>query len=248
MRLNGKVAIVTGSAQGIGRAIALGLAKEGAKVVVADLQSEKGKSVAEEISALGSEGHSVEVDVSKEASVKRLVDESLKRFGRIDILVNNAGFYPSTWVTEMKEEEWDRVMDVDLGGHFLCSRGVVPAMRAQKGGRIIGIASGIAHYGAVGGAHYAASKAGVIGFIKALARELAADGITVNALAPAITDTGLSRRLMEEAALKERLGRNPLGHIMTPDDLVGPILFLASDAASYITGQVLNVNCGSFML
>ncbi|MBI4490697.1 MAG: SDR family oxidoreductase [Deltaproteobacteria bacterium] len=248
MRVEGKVAIVTGGAQGIGRAIALGMGREGAKVVVADLQGSKARAVAGELHALGSEAHSVEVDVSKEPTVIALVKQTLSRFGRVDILVNGAGIYPHSSVPEMKEEEWDRVIDINLGGNFLCSRGVVPSMRAQKSGRIISISSRIAHQGALGGAHYAASKAGIIGFVKALARELAPDRITVNAICPGLTDTALPRATQTEEVLKERLNRNPLGHALRPEDHVGTVLFLASEAASYITGQAININCGSLML
>ncbi len=247
MRLKGKVAIVTGAAQGIGRAIALGMAREGAGVVVADFQGTKAKAVADELRALGAESLAVEVDVSQESSVKNLVDQVLRRFGRVDILVNDAGIYPRSPVVEMKEEDWDRVIDTNLGGNFLCSRAVVPSMRAQKSGRIISISSRIAHHGAKEGAHYAASKAGIIGFVKALARELGPDHITVNAICPGIADTALARGTQNEEALRGRLKNNPLGHALTAEDLVGPVLFLASDAASYITGQALNVNCGSSM-
>jgi NAD(P)-dependent dehydrogenase (short-subunit alcohol dehydrogenase family) len=148
----------------------------------------------------------------------------------------------------MAEEVWDRVIDVNLGGNFLCSRAFVPTMRAQKSGRVISIASGIAHSGTIGGAHYAASKAGIIGFIKALAREVGPDGITANAICPNIINTELPRSHRSPADMQERLTRNPLGHAMEPEDLVGAILFLASDAAAYITGQALNVNCGTVMI
>ncbi|TAK10025.1 SDR family oxidoreductase [bacterium] len=247
MRLKGKVAIVTGAAQGIGRAIALGMGSEGAYVVVADLQGARAKAVVDELQAAGSEALAVEVDVSGEASVKNLAEQVLNRFGRVDILVNDAGIYLRSRVAEMKEEDWDRVIDTNLGGNFLCSRAVVPSMRAQKSGRIISISSRIAHHGAIEGAHYAASKAGIIGFVKALARELGPDHITVNAICPGVADTALARGTRSEEALKERLKNNPLGHALTAEDLVGPVLFLASDAACYITGQVLNVNCGSSM-
>ena len=248
MRLQGKVAVVTGGAQGIGRAIALGLGREGAKVVVADLQADKAKSVVDELTNLGSESLPVEVDVASESSVKNLVQETLGRFGHVDILVNDAGVYPAALVVDMKEAEWDRTINVNLGGNFLCSRAFVPSLRAQKSGRIISIASGIAHYGAKEGAHYAASKAAIIGFVKSLARELGPDGITANAICPGIANTVLPRGHRTEEELMHRLRSNPLGHVLEPEDFVGTILFLASDAASYITGQAINVNCGSYMI
>ena len=248
MRLQGKVAVVTGGAQGIGRAIALGLGREGAKVVVADLQADKAKSVADELTNLGSESLPVEVDVANESSVKNLVKETLGRFGHVDILVNDAGVYPTALVVDMKEAEWDRTINVNLGGNFLCSRAFVPSMRARKSGRIISIASGIAHYGAKEGAHYAASKAAIIGFVKSLARELGPDGITANAICPGIANTALPCGHRTEEELMQRLRSNPLGHVLEPEDFVGPVLFLASDAASYITGQAIDVNCGSYMI
>jgi 3-oxoacyl-[acyl-carrier protein] reductase len=247
MRLKGKVAVVTGGAQGIGRAIAVGLGREGAKVVVADLQADRAKSVADELCALGTESHSMEVNVANESAVKRLAAESFERFGKVDILVNDAGIYLKSSVMEMSEEVWDRTLDVNLGGNFLCARAFIPSMRKQKNGRIISIASGIAHYGAKEFAAYAASKAAIIGFVKALARELGPDGITVNALCPGAANTAMPRTHRTEEELMARLRSNPLGHVLEPEDFVGPILFLASDAASYITGQAINVNCGSYM-
>lgn len=247
MKLEEKVAVVTGAAQGIGRAIALGLAREGARVVVADLQEEKAAQVAEEVQALDVGSLAVQVDVSIEASVTELAERALVRFGRVDILVNDAGVYPRAALADLSEEVWDRVLDVNLGGNFLCSRAFIPPMRSQKSGRIISISSSIAHYGAKNGAHYAASKAGIIGFVKALAREVGSDGITVNAICPGIADTALPRLHRDETELRERLRANPLGHMLRAEDIVGPVVFLASDAASYITGQTINVNCGSYM-
>jgi 3-oxoacyl-[acyl-carrier protein] reductase len=247
MRLEAKVAIVTGGAQGIGRAIALGLGREGAKVVVADLQGDKARDVAGELEALGTEAYPAEVNVANESSVQRLANATFDRFGRVDILVNNAGVYLKSLVVEMSEELWDRTINVNLGGNFLCSRAFVPSMRKQKGGRIISIASGIAHYGAKEFAPYAASKAAIIGFVKALAREVGADGITVNAICPGAANTAMPRTHRTEEELMARLRSNPLGHVLEAEDFVGPILFLASDAASYITGQAINVNCGSYM-
>jgi len=248
MRLEGKVAVVTGGAQGIGRAIALGLGREGTKVVVADLQADKARGVVNELLALGSEAIPVEVNVANESSVKRLANTTFDRFGRVDILVNDAGVYLKSPVVGMSEELWDRTIDVNLGGNFLCSRAFVASMRKQKSGRIISIASGIAHYGAKEFAPYAASKAAIIGFVKALAREVGTDGITVNAICPGVANTAMPRTHRTEEELMARLRSNPLGHVLEPEDFVGPILFLASDAASYITGQAINVNCGSYMI
>ena len=248
MRLEGKVAVVTGGAQGIGRAIALGLGREGAKIVVADLQADKARNVADELHALGTEGYPAEVNVANESSVKRLASATFDRFGRVDILVNDAGVYLKSSVVEMSEDLWDRTIEVNLGGNFLCSRAFIPSMREQKSGRIISIASGIAHYGAKEFAPYAASKAAIIGFVKALAREVGTDGITVNAICPGAANTAMPRTHRSEEELMARLRSNPLGHVLEPEDFVGPILFLASDAASYITGQAINVNCGSYMI
>jgi len=247
MRLDGKVAVVTGGAQGIGRAIALGLGREGAKVVVADLQADKAKNVVKELSDSGNEGHAVEVNVASEPSVKRLANETFERFGRIDILVNDAGVYLKSPVVDMSEELWDRTINVNLGGNFLCSRAFIPSMRKQKSGRIISVASGIAHYGAKEFAAYAAAKAAIIGFVKALGREVGSDGITVNAICPGAANTAMPRTHRTEEELMARLRANPLGHVLEPEDFAGPILFLASDAASYITGQGININCGSYM-
>lgn len=248
MRLQGKVAVVTGGAQGIGRAIALGLGREGAKVVIADLQADKAKGVAAELEALGSEALAVEVNVASESSVKQLASETFNRFGRVDVLVNDAGIYLKAPVVEITEENWDRTINVNLGGNFFCCRAFIPSMRKQKSGRIISVASGIAHYGAKEFAPYAASKAAIIGFVKSLAREVGHDGITVNALCPGAANTAMPRTHRSEEELMQRLRSNPLGHVLEPEDFVGPVVFLASAAASYITGQSINVNCGSYMI
>jgi len=248
MRLRGKNAVVTGGAQGIGRAIALGMAREGANIVIADLQAEKAKATADEVRECGVDGLAVEVDVSSETSVEGLAEQAFGRFGHVDILVNDAGVYLRAPVVEMTEEDWDRSLKVNLGGNFLCSRAFVPSMRRRRWGRIISISSSIAHYGAKEGAHYAASKAAIIGFVKALARELGPDGVTANAVCPAAANTAMPRGHRSEAEVMERLRSNPLGHILEADDFVGPVLFLASDAAAYVTGQTFNVNCGSIMI
>lgn len=240
--------MITGGAQGIGRAITLGMAREGAKVVAADLQAAKAESVAQEARALGAGALALEVNVASEGSVKRLADETFKRFGRIDILVNDAGVYLKAPVVSKTEKDWDRTLDINLGGNFLCARAFVPAMRRQKSGRIISIASSIAHSGAREFADYAASKAAIIGFVKALARELGPDGITVNAICPGSANTDMPRRHRSEEEVMARLRATPLGRVLEPEDIAGPVLFLASDAASYVTGQTYNVNCGTFMI
>jgi 3-oxoacyl-[acyl-carrier protein] reductase len=247
MRLQNKVAVVTGGAQGIGRAICLSMAREGSKVVVADLQAQKAESVAGEARALGAAALAVEVNVASEMSVKRLADETFERFGRIDILVNDAGVYLKAPVVSKSEEDWDRTININLGGNFLCARAFVPAMREQKSGRIISIASSIAHTGAREFADYAASKGAIIGFVKALARELGPDGITVNAICPGSANTDMPRRHRTEEETMARLRSTPLAHVLEPEDIAGPILFLASDSAAYITGQVYNINCGTVM-
>jgi len=248
MTLKGKVAVITGGAQGIGRAIAVAMAREGARVVVADLQGEKAKSVADELNALGTEALGVEVNVASENSVQQLAKATFDRFGAIDILVNDAGVYLKSSVVDMSEVDWDRTMDVNLGGNFLCCRAFVPAMRTQKSGRIISLASGIGHYGMRQFSHYAASKAAIIGFVKSLARELGPDGITVNAICPGSANTAMPRGHRSEEEVMARLHSTPLPHVLQPEDIAGPVLFLASDAAAYITGQSYNINCGTYML
>ena len=247
MRLKNKVAVITGGAQGIGRAIALGMGREGAKVVVADLQSEKARSVADEVKMLGVEALGFEVNVADESSVKRMAEATFAKFGRVDILVNDAGVYLKSSVVDMSEADWDRTLDINLGGNFLCCRAFVPAMREQKSGRIISMASGIGHYGMKQFSHYAASKAAIIGFVKSLARELGPDGITVNAICPGSANTAMPRGHRSEEEVMQRLHSTPLPHVLEPEDIAGPILFLASDAAAYITGQSYNINCGTYM-
>jgi 3-oxoacyl-[acyl-carrier protein] reductase len=248
MRLREKVAIVTGAGQGIGRAVSLGLADEGAAVVTADIHLATAEQVANEIESRGNQSFACQVDVSSIEGVEKLKDATLQRFGRIDILVNNAGIYPACPFMEMTEQGWDLVVDTNLGGNFLCSKVVIPSMRSAKSGRIICVSSTIAYKGAKNGSHYAASKAGIIGFVKALAREVAGEGITVNAICPGVTDTAQPRGHRSNEDLLSLGSSIPLGRIAQPEDLVGPVVFLASDAAGYITGQALMVTGGGFML
>jgi len=246
-RLNQRMAIVTGAGQGIGRAIALGLAREGATVVIADINQESASAVKNEIEASGGKALAIRTDVSNESSVQAMAKKSLAEFGRMDILVNNAGIFPTSSVEEMSEEDWDRVIGTNLVGAFLCARAVVPRFLEQKSGRIISLTSGRAFQGAKNGAHYAASKAGIIGFSKSLALELASHGITVNVICPGITDTAQPRGHQTEEQMYAQGQRIPLGRIGQPEDLVGPAIFLASDAAAFVTGQTILVNGGSIM-
>ena len=246
-RLEQRIAVVTGAGQGIGRAIGLGMAREGATVVIADINEERANTVKNEIEAFGGKALAIGTDVSNEFSVKAMVEKSLKEFRRLDILVNNAGIFPTSLVEEMGEEEWDQVIGTNLVGAFLCARAVVPKFLDQRSGRIISLTSGRAFQGAKNGAHYAASKAGIIGFSKSLALELAPHGITVNVICPGITDTTQPRGHQTEEQIYAQAQRIPLGRIGQPEDLVGPTVFLASDAAAFITGQTVLVNGGSIM-
>jgi len=246
-RLKGQIAIVTGAGQGIGKALAFGLAREGADVAIADINAESGSVVKAEIESLGRKALAVETDVSKEESVQSMAASVMRKFGRLDILINNAGIFPVSSVEEMKEDDWDRVIGTNLVGAFLCSRAAASKFLQQGSGRIISITSGRAFQGAKNAAHYASSKAGIIGFSKALALELAPQNITVNVICPGITDTAQPRGHKTEEQIYAQAQKIPFGRIGQPEDLVGTAIFLASDAASFITGQTLIVNGGSIM-
>lgn len=247
MSLAGKVALVTGGGQGIGRALSLALAEAGADVAVADILLPAAQQVSVEIEALGRRSLAIYVDVTQSASVREMVETCQQALGGLDILVNNAGIFPIKPVTAITEEEWDRVMAVNLKGTFLCSQAALAPMRRAGGGRIINVASVSGLVGAVGLTHYAASKAGVMGFTKALAREVAPLGITVNAIAPGIIETETTRQTFPESALQAYQAQVPLRRLGQPEDLTGLVVFLASPAAAYITGQVYAVDGGYTM-
>ena len=243
-----KVAIITGSARGIGRAIAETLARRGCDVVIADINQESAEATAKEIAASTNQKTlAVGVNVSDFASANALVERTLAEFGKVDILVNNAGLTRDKLVMRMEEADWDIVIDVNLKGAFNCSKAVVRPMMKQRYGRIVNISSVSGQAGQTGQANYSASKAGLIGLTKALARELASRQITVNAVAPGFVLTALTQNLSDE--LKEAiLKATPLGRMGTPEEIAYAVAFLASDEASYITGQVLAVDGGMVMM
>jgi 3-oxoacyl-[acyl-carrier protein] reductase len=240
------VALVTGAAQGIGKAISLLLAKHGADIVVSDILLEKATETAKEIETMGRKAMAVRVDVSKLGDVEQMVDAILKQFGKIDILVNNAGITRDKLILRMSEEDWDAVINVNLKGTFICTRAVVRHMAKQRYGKIVSIASVTGEMGNAGQVNYAASKAGVIGLTKTIAREFAQRGINVNAIAPGYIQTPMTDVLSDK--VKEDLKRLiPMDRLGQPGDVAEAVLFLVSDRSSYITGHVLNVNGGIYM-
>ncbi len=242
MDLSNKVAIVTGSGRGIGKAIALKLAEVGATVVVNDI-GESANGVAEEIRAMNRQSLAVLADVSSAPDVTRLVGTTIATYGKIDILVNNAGITRDQLVVRLSEEDWDKVLDVNLKSVFLCTAAALKYMIKQRWGRIISITSIVGTVGNPGQANYASAKAGIIGFTRTIAKEVASRGITANAIAPGFIDTEMTQHI-DEKRRQELIGRIPLGYLGSPRDVAEAVAFLASDEARYITGQVLNVDGG----
>ena len=244
MNLSNRVAIVTGGGRGIGRTIALKLAEVGATVVVNDIgEASPVDSVAEEIKAMGGQSLAVLADVSSSSDVARLVEETIAAYGKVDILVNNAGIARDQLIIRMSDEDWDRVLSVNLKGAFLCARAVLRHMIKQRWGRIISIASIVGLVGNPGQANYASAKAGIIGLTRTVAKEVASRGITANAIAPGFIDTEMTQRLEED--WKQQLKKQiPLGYFGSPRDVAEAVAFLASEEARYITGQVLSVDGG----
>ena len=247
MDFSGKTAVVTGGSRGIGRAVCLELGKGGANVVLCYAGNEG--AAAETVSAceaLGAKALAVKCDVADSAQVKALMDEAVKTFGRIDILVNNAGINRDGLLMMMKEEDFDAVISANLRGTFLCMKAVSRTMMKQRYGRIVNLSSVVGLRGNAGQVNYAASKAGVIGMTKSLAKELASRGVTVNAVAPGFIDTDMTAA-MPEAAKTATLASIPMQRLGAPEDIAKAVAFLASDDAAYITGQVLAVDGGMAM-
>ena len=242
-----RVALVTGSSRGIGRELALGYAREGADVVINYLKEhDKAAKTAHEITRYGAEVDVIKTDITDETQVKSMIDRSLDRFGKIDVLVNNAGCYDDSVVWKMDRSKWDKVLDTNLIGTFLCTKHALPSMRKREYGRILNISSVVGQTGVFGASNYAAAKAGVIGFTKAVAREVVNKNITVNALGLGYFDEGMFRRLAPKVQ-KNIVDKIPMGRPGTMDELIEAALFLTSEKASYITGQVLNVNGGYYI-
>lgn len=245
LMLTGRVALVTGASRGIGRAIAMTLASGGATVIAA-ARGTNAQSTVDAIAAAGGSAELAALDVTDAASVEQVTKSALERHGRIDILVNNAGVTRDQLMLRMKREDWDAVMAANLTGAFLCAHAVLKAMVKARHGRIINITSVVGETGNAGQTNYAASKAGLIGFTKALALEVASRGITVNAVSPGMVDTDMIKA-MSEGAHDDWAKRIPVQRLGTPEDIAAAVRFLASDEAAYITGHVLAVNGGMHM-
>lgn len=244
MRLEGKVALVTGGGRGLGEAICRTLAREGAHIAVGDINLADATRVSSAINQMGRKAVAIKADVSSEKEVKAMVARTIEAFGTIDMLINNAGISYQGSVAEMSEETWDKVLDVNLKGPFLCSREVMPTFKQKRSGKIVNLGSLAGQVGGlVVGANYAASKAGVICFTKSLAKELAPFGVNVNCIAPGVIDTEMTQPFPREEMVKSI----PFGKLGAPQDVADAVLFLVSQESKYITGQTISVNGGIFM-
>lgn len=246
MILKDNNAFITGAAQGIGRQIALRMAEEGANLAVADTNIQKAETTALEIRALGVKCLAIKLDVSKQNEVTSAFETFIKEFGKLDILVNNAGITKDALILRMKDEDWDAVLDVNLKGTFLCSKEAVKLMVKKQYGKIISISSVVAFTGNPGQVNYSASKAGIVGLTKTIAKEYATRGIRANIVAPGFIQTAMTEAITEKT--REEMKKSiPLGYFGTPDDVANVVIFLASKKADYITGQIFHINGGMYM-
>lgn len=246
MRLKGYNALITGSAQGIGMAIAFAMAKEGANINIADINIDNTEELVKKISSSGVKCITSKLDVSSQESVISAFEKLTDEFGSLDVLVNNAGITRDTLAMRMKEDEWDAVLDINLKGTFLCSKEAIKIMSKQRSGKIINISSVVAFIGNPGQINYSASKAGVVGLTKTLSKEYASRGIRVNAIAPGFIQTAMTDALSDKVK-EEMKNAIPLKEFGTPEDVANAAVFLASKESDYMTGQVLHVNGGMYM-
>lgn len=246
--LEGRVAVVTGAARGIGEALSIGLAAEGVSVVIADVDASEADVAARRIAARGGDATAVEVDVRDSTSIEQMADLCMRRWGRIDILINNAAVVTTGTVAETSEEDWRRVLDVNLTGAFLCSQAVLPAMLQQGRGKIVNVASVAAkRISFNGAASYSAAKAGLLAFTRHLAYEVAGRGVNVNAICPGPTLTPLMEGVADEATLHARRAAVPRGRLAIPEDHLGAVLFLISDLSDMVCGIALDVDGGALL-
>jgi 2-hydroxycyclohexanecarboxyl-CoA dehydrogenase len=252
LKLRGKAALVTGAGRGIGRAIALALAREGCQVGVADILPESAVAAAAEVDALGVKGLALRVDLTSRAEVERMVGEALAQFGQIDVLVNNAGWDRMGLFLDTDEDTWDRIIAVNLKAMLYVCKAVLPHMVARGAGKVINVASDAGRVGSSGEAVYSATKGAVIAFSKALAREMARHRITVNVVCPGLTETPLLQSLRDQSPKMEKIleavtRATPLGRVATPEEIAGAVAFFASPGADFVTGQTLSVSGGLTM-
>lgn len=245
-KLKDKVAIITGGAQGIGRAIAEKFADEGAKIIIVDVMEETAKKTADEISKKNVETLSLKVDVSSSQETEQMVKKTVEKFGKIDIMINNAGITRDNLLIRMSDDEWDKVISINLKGVFNCSKAAAKIMMKQRAGKIVNIASVVGLMGNAGQANYSASKGGVIALTKTMARELASRNINVNAVAPGFIKTAMTEKLSDEQK-KKLTDLIPLARLGEAQDVANIVAFLCTDESSYITGEVISVNGGMYM-
>lgn len=244
-----KIALITGAGQGMGKAVALTLAQQGAHIAINDIDPASAEKTAKELQKLGINAIAVPANVTDKIDVKHMIQQTINHFGRLDILINNAGILYPTKVIDIPEDEWDRVIDVNLKGTFLCSQAVLPTMQKNNWGRIVNFSSTAGkNISTVGGAHYTAAKAGILGFTRHLAKEVAQHNITVNAVCPGLIDTDMVRNTIDPNRQQAYANSFPISRLGKPEEVADLVAFLCSDKAAYITGASLDINGGDLMI